>query len=267
MTRTRTTWSKAGTWIAGTALAALLALTGYSLLGDEGDEASVSGKGGTPSQVTGSPTGPPPTSYDVPEDWTEPERWTALPRGERVDEQGNQIGFPHTREGAVALLAATNNHSAEGEHSLGDEKNRLFHAYVSPEDQTAENLRKLAEMTRKTDERTARRMGVEAGQPLPAGAYIRTVTIGYKIYVASDDEVVAWVLARTVEKTGETEQESSAYIRGILAARWENDDWKMSGAVSRRFVPEATSRPGPKIAAPGDAAFNREGWTAIRAAS
>lgn len=265
MTRTRTTWGKAGTWIAGTALATLLALTGYSLLGGEGNEARTSAKDGAPPHSTG-PVSPGAT-YEVPRDWTEPERWTVLPRGERVDERGSQVGYPHTRDGAVAMLAATSTFSAEGDQSIGDEQTRIFRSYVVQEDQTAEKAARMAEVTRKTDAGDARRMGIAPGEPFPPGAYIRTVTVGYEVVFSSDDEVGMWLLARTMEKTGETARETTAYIRAVVGARWEDSDWRMSGDVGRRTKQAMAGRPGPRIAAPGDARFNSEGWTAIRAAS
>ena len=50
--------------------------------------------------------------------------------------------------------------------------------------------------------------------------------------------------------------------------RWAEDgDWKLSSAATVRASEQVQGKARPQMAAPGDAAFNSAGWTAIREAS
>lgn len=268
MSRTRGAWNTRGTWIAGIVLAAVLALTAYSLLaGSDSDSvaADAAGKGSAAPSVSGSAS--PEPQYTRPADWTEPERWTALPRGQRMDERGSQIGFPHTVEGAASMMAAANSTTVEGERSNVDEQLRIYHSYMGPAEQTAENAVKIETHGRQTDKDLAEQLGVQAGQPLPSGAYLRTHVVGYKVIKKSDDEVSVWLLTRGVTKAGETKKEEGTYARSLAAAQWQGGDWKLTADATRRALKDIEGQPQPPIVAPGDAAFNQGGWTAIRAAS
>ncbi|MEU2237267.1 hypothetical protein [Streptomyces vietnamensis] len=108
--------------IAGAALLAVLALTGCGPFGGDAGSQTPAKGGASPSSPPAVPAvqpAPEPsqssTAYEAPDDWTEPERWTALPRGSRRDEEGSEVGFPHTAEGGVAMLATANTTSIEGE--------------------------------------------------------------------------------------------------------------------------------------------------------
>lgn len=266
MGRTRGAWNTKGTWAAGIALAAVLALTGVALLsgGDE-EETDPAGRGGPGASASTSPG--PSATYAPPEDWTEPDSWAALPRGKRTDEQGSPVGFPQSTEGAVAMLAAANTTLVEGEQSNVDEQLRIYHSYLGKADQSSESAEKIELKANQTDKDLARQMGVRPGQPLPSGAYVRGTVVGFKVIKESDTEVSAWLLSRVVQKNGELKKEKGGYTRTLLAAQWQDGDWKLTSDALAHAVQDTRGRGKPAMAAPGDEKFNRAGWTAIRQAS
>ncbi|RPK70062.1 hypothetical protein EES45_36095 [Streptomyces sp. ADI97-07] len=263
MGRTRSTWSSKGVWFAGAALAAVLALTGYAVLSGDGDGGAAPGKAGSTSSADPSPS----ESYAAPEDWTEPERWVALPRGKRTDERGSEVGFPHTAEGAVAMAAAANTTVVEGETTNVDEQLRLYYGYIGQAEQSPEAAERVELAAIDSDKAIARSMGVTPGQPLPTGAYVRGNVVGYKVIKESADEVSVYLLSRVVQKGGETAPEKASYSRTLIGAQWQGQDWKLSVPATRRAQEAAQDEPEPEMAAPGDVEFNGAGWTAIREAS
>ncbi|GGY71180.1 hypothetical protein GCM10010363_60440 [Streptomyces omiyaensis] len=266
MSRTRGAWNTPGTWIAGIALAAMLLLTLYAVLsGGEEDGPDAPAKAGAGSSAAGEPS--PTATYEQPEDWTEPQRWTALPRGQRTDEQGSPLGFPHTAEGAVAMMAAGNTIRVEGERTTVDEQLRIYRTYIGPADQSEQAAEQIELNAIAADKALAQQMGVPAGQPLPAGAYQRSHVVGYKIIKKSGDEVSAWLLARGVQKAGETVPESGSYTRTLVGAQWIGGDWKMTADATARAQQQVQGQAEPEMVAPGDEQFNSAGWTAIREAS
>ncbi|MDX2692196.1 hypothetical protein [Streptomyces ipomoeae] len=266
MARTRGTGPSKGVWAAGIAAAAVLALTGYAMFGG-GDDSSSEGKGGASASPSASGSASPSATYQAPQDWTEPERWVALPRGERTDANGNEVGFPHTTEGAVAMLSASGTTNAEGNRTLVDEQLGVYESYVLPSEKSAEVAERVELNGLQADKNLRRRMGLRPGSDLPSGAYARSYTVGYKIIKESPDEVSAWFLSRVVQKNGETAKESSSYTRTLLGAEWNNGDWKISGAATSRALQLTKGKARPDMVAPGDEAFNSAGWTAIREAS
>ncbi|MEV6179949.1 hypothetical protein [Streptomyces sp. NPDC052015] len=268
MSRTRGTWNTRGTWLAGAALVAVLALTGYAALsGSDDDGSDAAGKGGATPSVSGSATASPAPAYTQPEDWTEPARWVALPRGTRTDKYGSQVGYPHTTEGAMGMLVHTTSGSVEPGQSTVDVQMRIYRSYMSAEDQSDETAERVEQKAQETDKRLRQQMGVPSnGRDLPPGSYVRTTVIGYKIIEASDDQVGAWLLAQVATKKGELEKETIEYIRLVMGARWESGDWKLSTKASVDASQQGGSDK-PGLATPGDAKFNEIGWTAIREAS
>ncbi|MGA5425172.1 hypothetical protein ACPCKX_33765, partial [Streptomyces lavendulocolor] len=121
----------------GAAAAAAGTLTGYLMFSGGDSASSTPAKGGTGSSIS-SPVGPLPSDADS-QDWTEPERWVALPRGQRTDAGGSEVGFSHTVEGAVAMLKAANTTVIEGDRSNVDEQLRIYRSYVGKADQSAGN--------------------------------------------------------------------------------------------------------------------------------
>ncbi|MFF4330725.1 hypothetical protein [Streptomyces sp. NPDC001591] len=266
MPRTRGAWNTKGTWVAGVALAAVLGLTGYAMLsGGEGSPAG-SAKGAGPGASPSGQAAPAPT-YTVPKDWTEPQRWASLPRGARADERGSAVGFPHTFEGAVAMMAAVNKIAVGDGKSTVDEQLRIYNSYVYKPDQSAANAERVRGNAEEADKQLAQELGVPGAKPLPAGAYMRMNVIGFKVLTKSDDEVCVWLLSRGVQRSGETAKESSGYSRRLMAAQWVDGDWRMTAAASSHAQQAVQGKTEPNMAAPGDAAFNEAGWTALREAS
>ncbi len=265
MGRTRGTWNTKGVWFAGAALAVVLALTGYVAFGGDDGGTDTPGKGGPSASASGSPS--PSATYAAPEDWTEPERWAALPRGKRTDERGSEVGFPHTAEGAVAMMAAANTTAVEGNTSNVDEQLRLYYAYIGQAEQSSDAAERVELNAIDSDKAIARSMGFKPGQPLPPGAYVRSNVVGFKIIKKSADEVSVWLLSRVVQKAGEMAKEKGSYSRTLLGARWQGEDWKLSVPATRRAQEASQGQSEPKMAAPGDDEFNAAGWTAIREAS
>jgi hypothetical protein len=255
--------NKAVMWGAGGVAVAMLALTGYAVFSGDDDPGTAPGKGGGGSTATAKPA----PSYSVPDDWTEPERWAALPRGKRTDANGNDVGFPHSTEGAVSMLAAANSTDVGGSRTTIDEQLGIYHSYMVKADRSPQNAEKIELNAMQTDKDLRRRMGVEAGSALPSGAYVRNHVVGFKVIKESPDEVSVWLLARVTVKAGETKQESGSYTRTLAAAQWEAGDWKLSSAATVRASQQTQGQSKPTMVAPGDAAFNDAGWAAIREAS
>lgn len=265
MSRTRGTWNTKGMWLAGGVLAAVLALTGYAIFsGDDGGSAPTGKSDPSPSASSSASAAP---TYQVPDDWTEPERWVALPRGARTDKYGSQVGFPHTTEGAVAMMAAANRINVENGSSTVDEQLRIYHSYMGADGRSSQAADQIELDAMQADKELHKEMGVAPGSRLPAGAYMRSTVVGYMLLKKSPDEVSGWLLSLVTTKAGETEKEERTYTRTLAAVRWEGGDWKLSADATARALQQAQNRTAPKMAAPGDAEFNRIGWTAIREAS
>lgn len=257
-------------WGAGGVAAAMLALTGYMAV-TSGDDATTTPGKNRASGTSASPTSAAPSStaptYTTPDDWTEPDRWAALPRGKRTDSHGNDVGFPHTTEGAVAMLAAYTNTSMDGSHSVVDEQVSTYESYMAAADQTAENTAKVKTYAVKVQQELLSKLGLTSEGDMPSGAYVRTNVVGFKVIKASQDEVSAYLLSRVTMKTGGPEKEQGSYTRTVLGAVWEAGDWKLSTDATVSAAQQAPETARPAMAAPGDAVFNDAGWTAIRAAS
>lgn len=259
------TANKALIWGVSGLAAAMLALTSYAALSGDDDAGAASDKKGGSTSATASAK--PAPDYSAPGEWTEPERWTALPRGKRTDDNGNDVGFPHTTEGAVAMLAATNATTAEDGRGMADELRGVYESYFSGSDQSPAKRAKVTAEAARREAAMRRDLGVPAKGDMPPGAYIRATVIGYKIIKASPDEVSVYLLSRVTMKAGETEKEHGSYARNVVAARWEGKDWKLSSAAISLAVQQVRGKALPAIVAPGDAAFNTNGWIAIRQAS
>ncbi|MEV0990962.1 hypothetical protein [Streptomyces sp. NPDC049949] len=239
-------------------VAAVLALTGYAMVSGDGSTPD-SGKAGATASAS------PSDGYAPPPDWTEPARWAALPRGARTDERGMEVGFPHTTQGAVAMMASSNSTALQGAYDNQQAQLRIFASYLIAADRTEPNREAVELAGIDADKQVRRSLGLPAGSDLPPGAYVRTRVVGFKIISESADEVAVWLLSRVTMKAGETQKETGSYMRSVVAAQWADGDWKTSLAAYTRAV--AASEPQPAIAAPGDPAFNSSSWNAIREAS
>ncbi|MFF5015097.1 hypothetical protein [Streptomyces sp. NPDC001165] len=194
-TNTKSIWAASG-------LAAVVGvLTGYALFHGSDDGSNAANGDSVP--FAGSSTGPKPTST-VPNDWVEPERRAALAQGERTDRCGSQIRFPHTAQGAEAMLAASCTVVVEGSTDTADERLRIYYSYGARDARTKNNAEKVELAANQSDKELQRKFGVAPGSDLPPGAYFRNTVIGFKVIKASDDEVSLWLLSRVTQKAGET---------------------------------------------------------------
>ncbi|MFD8261333.1 hypothetical protein ACFV19_20885 [Streptomyces griseoluteus] len=264
MSRTRGMWNGKGMWAAGMVLAGVIGLTTYAVLDEDDDGA----RGNGPAKPTASASASGPRAVPTitpPDDWTEPERWAALPRGSKTDSYGSRVGFPHTTEGAVAMMAAANSTDIEGDRTNVTEQKRLYESYMGAKGHQPAVGEKIEEKARQTDRVLHEGMGVGVSQPLPSGAYVRSTVVGYQVIGKSADEVSVWLASSVAQKNGEMAKEDVEYTRTLLAASWENGDWKLSVDAVVRVINEG--HPKPSFAPPGDPKFNQYGWTAIRSAS
>lgn len=192
-------------------------------------------------------------------------RWVALPQGRRTDSHGDRVGFPRTADGAVAMMSAAGTSSIEGTRSTSVAQLDAFTSYLSAADRTPGNQAKVKFAAAAEDAALRASMHLPAAGPLPSGAYVHTTVVGFRLIRTGHSQVSAFLLSRVARKSGETAPEQVSYTVGTLAAVWEHVDWKVSTHAS--VAAAKTSGPVPGIAAPGDAAFNTSGWTAIREAS
>ncbi|MFF5694725.1 hypothetical protein ACFY7N_29095 [Streptomyces albidoflavus] len=244
----------------GTLAAALLVLGGVMWIGGE-EDVPEEGKPSTGASRTPGPVG----TYTTPEDWTEPERWAALPRAEKTNDRGFGVGFPDEEEGAVAMLVAQQSYVAEGDTTLAERQADSYLTYASQADKTPKQQVRVKQALERREQQVRAGMGVPGEGDLPPGAYVRTQVIGFKVVMSEDGEVGAFLLSKTTTRSSETAKERADYAVVRYGAKWEAGDWKVSGEVSNR-VDQQGETP-PRIAVAGDPEFNREGWTAIREAS
>ncbi|MFI0220287.1 hypothetical protein [Streptomyces lydicus] len=252
-------------WATSGVAAIVVGLTVYvAVSGGAEEHGKTVGKGsGGFDSASASPSSPAQT-YAPPEDWTEPKRWIALARGERIDGQGNPVGFPHSTTGAVSMLAAANNTEYTANRSAAEEQIGIYRSYIAKVDQSAVKEARV----KLNGERTDRAMQSQLGYSgkMPQGAYVRGHIIGIKVLKEAKGEVTAWLLGRTTTKAGEAKKDSGAYTRTLGVARWENGDWKIDAEASVLAL-QAQGGDRPAMAAPGDSAFNSAGWTGMREAS
>ncbi|MEV7595827.1 hypothetical protein AB0O91_00385 [Kitasatospora sp. NPDC089797] len=255
--------SRSALWGAGVMLTAAVGLTGYTALaGEEGQPSSAQPGTGPPSPSTASPAPVPVSTYSLPATWTEPQRWLAAPRGARTS-GGRATGFPHSTDGAIGMLVASSGFDVEGSRTLVDEQLAFFTTYTAVSDQTPAREQRIRQGAAKADARARATMGLPASGPLPPGAWVRTNLVGFTLIQSQPDAVTAHLLLRTAQKAGETSPEAVSYAVGTIGVVWRDGDWKLDPAGGASPGPGSA----PEIAAPGDAAFNTQGWTAIRQAS
>ncbi|MGW3154590.1 hypothetical protein [Streptomyces sp. NPDC001089] len=253
-----------GLLAAGGMLAVVVGLTAYVALSGGDDGGSPEGKASRPSATASGSAVP---TYQVPDDWTEPARWAALPRGQKSDKYGSQTGFPHSTEGALGMMAAAQSTDISQQKSTVDEHLRVYHSYVAGEDLSESGAERVELGAQQTDKSLHQQMGVDPSSPLPSGAYLRTTMVGYKLIKQSPDEVSVWLLSRVSQKAGESAKETVSYTRNLMGVRWESGDWKLSTQVTQDAQQATVGQAKPAGAAPGDKAFNTAGWTALREAS
>lgn len=260
----RTSGTNRGMWWGiGGAAAVVIALTLYAALSGGSHNTTTQHHGG-PSTPPSS--GPVPT-YTTPPDWTEPDRWLALPRGAHTTINGLQTGFPDTTDGAVAMLVNASAMNVEGSQTATGAQLTTFNTYMAAADRNAASEEKAKEHAEASQESLRRGMGLSTTGPWPAGAFVHMNVVGFKVIQASPDEVTAYLLTEVSKKAGETQPEKDSYVSAVLGAAWQGGDWQLSGKAIGDAAQQTQGQQGPAIAAPGDATFNTTGWTAIRQAS
>ncbi|MBO8190341.1 hypothetical protein ITI46_01215 [Streptomyces oryzae] len=234
---------------------ASLALTAVCVL------AAGCGAGDAPDSRSPSEPAASSKSSHRPKDWTEPKKWTDLPEGKRTV-GGNPVNFPHTTEGALAMLTAAAEVRIGKDRYPSDVQLRLLSRYQVEGDQTPQNTRKIKAKTEKTDAELRRRAGVKKGEPLPPGVWLHGDTVGYKIVTSSPDSVSAWLLTRETSKNGKHKKMKTSWSQQLSVARWEKGDWKVSIADTLHAMQKEKDT--PAAVAPGKPGFNKAGWSAIR---
>lgn len=254
----------------GILLTVLVVITGWVALGGGGnDTADGKNRHSSPSpSVSGKPPSPSPVpTYTQPPDWTEPQRWADLPRGARTDSHGNEVAFPHTAEGALAMLCASAKVNIHGSFTGEDQQLAIYDSYIAREDKSADMRAKVAAGGRQADQQLRSGLGVPAKGPYPPGAYERMNAIGFKVIAKSKNEVTAYVLVDVISRAGETSKANHDYARDVLGASWVDGDWKQTSKAMQDAKSDSQGQTPPGLGAPGDKAFNIAGWTAIREAS
>ncbi|MEV7028059.1 hypothetical protein [Kitasatospora sp. NPDC093558] len=251
-------------------LAAVLGLTAYAALtgGDHRTPAAIQGSQPStpvPSSPEPSASAKPVPMYSAPSTWTEPARWIAVPRGSRKAVTGREVGFPNTAEGAIGMMVAASGINVEGTTTLPEQQLAVALTYMAQEDQSSSAQERVQQGAQRTEAAARTSLGLPSSGPLPRGAFMRTTMIAFKPILVTATQVTTYVLMRVTDKAGELQEEQTIYTTGILGAAWLDGDWKLSGQAIKSAAAQAGQK--PAIAAPGDAAFNTEGWTAIRQAS
>lgn len=250
---TRMTTSRPVIWGAGGTAVLLVALITYVVLtaggGDDEGSSALPTRGNGVGKATS--TASPAPVYSAPDQWTEP----------------NDVGFPHTTLGAVSMLAALSGADVEGGRTFVDEQVGQYQSYMSRADRSPTNEASMRRAAEKTDASLRSSLGIPASGDMPPGAYVRSHTIGFEVIKAKENEVSVYMLAHVTMKAGALEREKGSYARTVMAAAWEDGDWRLSIAAVTRAAQEVKGKTRPVVAAPGDAAFNDAGWTAIRTAS
>ncbi|MFI7041745.1 hypothetical protein ACIBI0_34120 [Microbispora rosea] len=194
---------------------------------------------------------PPPTPARV----VAPAVALAVPTGHEGD-GGYPVGFPHTEIGAASAAAA----ALEAAWTLDVGQAEQAAALYAPPDQreaAREGARDAVRGWRET-------LGLPPEGELPAGAALRTQTIGVQWRVRSEDQVQVFVLVQVTAATGAGATGpvySSPYAMSLLMA-WKPD---MRGADKGDWVniPDPTPPSVPAAALPGTPEFPTAGWKSL----
>ncbi|OII64306.1 hypothetical protein BJP40_00100 [Streptomyces sp. CC53] len=211
-------------------------------------------RGGDPQATTPAPaptasTAAPTSAPTLPPDdgpYVAPAQYVALPDGaERVGEL--PVKFPHTPEGAVAMLVA----SSRNAWSFDPAKLKagvLTYATARYRDAMSASVEDGVRGNREF-------AGVPATGPIPPGAALNAWPIGVKWTAVDSNAVDALILLRVTSSAGEGAQPKTTLV--VLPARavWESGDWKGD---------PTDPKPLPDPVDIGTAKFNEDGWKAIQ---
>jgi hypothetical protein len=140
---------------------------------------------------------------------------------------GVPVGYPRTRDGAVAAMAAYGQALADPRVQLDDRRRRAVAAAVGT-DGYARNLQDAEAVF------AARRSGA-VGQALQPGAraVFLAVPVAFRVVSYSDHEAVirSWGVAIVASDTGL--QPRASWGMTATTALWQHGDWKVARVVSR----------------------------------
>ena len=156
---------------------------------------------------------------------------------------GVPVGYPRTRDGAVAAMAAYGQALADPRVQLDDRRRRAVAAAVGTE-RYARSLQDAEAVF------AARRSGA-VGQALRPGARAVFLAVPVAFRVVSYDEnealIRSWGVAIVASDTGL--QPRASWGTTTTTASWQQGDWKVERVVSRPGpVPAGLGKPSPAAA-------------------
>lgn len=211
-----------------------------------GDDSGDSKTAAPPEQTTAAPE--PTTTLPADDgDYVAPARYVKLPNG-RGDANGLPVKFPHTPEGATAMLVA----SARNAWSFDAATVRagiLTYASAEYRDAMAASAKDGAAGNREY-------AGIPATGEIPAGASLTAWPIGVKWSSAGSDTVDAVILLRVTHTAKAGVEPTTTLVVSPARAVWESGDWKVQPTDPTQNIPDPVDL--------GTAEFNEDGWKAIQ---
>ncbi|MGW1839633.1 hypothetical protein [Streptomyces sp. NPDC002067] len=235
------------------ALVAIVVVLGAVVIGLVAGNASSSedkqdaGKASHPS-ASADPA-PTETADDGDSGYVAPVTWVKLPDGAKKV-NGYPVQFPHTEEGAMAMLVASSRNSFSWDPKKVEENIRTY-ALDEYRDQMATAAGQGAQGVRE-------HTGMPASGPLPKGATLTAWPIGVQWTAKDSDHVTGFVLVRLTTTPGTGKKPKTELFSLPCAATWDNGDWRVQ-PTSPDDTPQA-----PEPADLGADAFNSNGWRAIQ---
>ena len=217
---------------------------------------AVRGSGGNGSNNTGAAAPTPEQSSSAPSDpavedpdegYVAPEQYVALPAAKSTGAKNLPTGFPHTPEGAVAMVVA----SSRNAYTLDEAKLR-----AGLETYTVQQYRDVAvDAADDSIKYTRQSIGLPETGTVPAGATLAAWPLGVKWTAKDADHVQVLILLKVTSSPGAGQQETTKLVTTSAETVWEDGDWKTQ-----------PNNPG-KLPDPvdlGTSAFNTAGWKAIQ---
>ncbi|WP_129841111.1 hypothetical protein [Streptomyces sp. RFCAC02] len=182
--------------------------------------------------------------------YTAPEQYVQLPVGSGETE-GLPTGFPHTPEGAIAVLVSSSRYASSWDP---EEIRRNIRVYATEDDK--DELLALADQGAQV---MRSHVGIPETGPIPPGATVNSWVIGVQWEELSADHVRVSTLVRLTYSAGEGEERHTELISATGDVVWEDGDWKNT-PVSPEIASDA-----PEVGGDiGSQGFIDAGWIAIR---
>lgn len=231
-------------FVIGTSVLLVVLLIAISMSGGESSEEKPEGGAKGDSKSTQEPL----PEQTESEDYDEPAEWVELPKG-KAEEKGLAVKFPHTPEGAMAMLAASSRGGTTWDKDLAV---RSAQVYAHPEDDYA------VQAARESAVGARVHVGVPRKGELPKGARLSSWPIGVQWEELSKNHVRGHVLVRLRYTPSSDEDETTEVMTVTSDAVWLDDDWKYQPTNPK--VHENAPEPWDL----GSAEFSEEGWLAIQ---